>query len=160
MSENFSPSSASVGSAPSLRPNRIRITSRSFGLSVSSTDSVCRRRFESHGGLRRIHRLAILDEVAELALVTVADRCVERDDGLSNLARLAHDRKREIGPPRPASLRGRLAAQGRAVSGLHRAIELVERLDHVHRNANGARLIGDRPRDRLPESTRWRRSRT
>jgi hypothetical protein len=31
------------------------------------------------------------------------------------------------------------------------AHQLVDRLDHVHRDADGARLIGDRTRDRLPD---------
>jgi hypothetical protein len=39
-------------------------------------------------------------------------------------------------------LRGRLAAEVLDELLLH-AHQLVDRLDHVHRNADGARLIGD-----------------
>jgi hypothetical protein len=34
------------------------------------------------------------------------------------------------------------------------AHDLVDRLDHVHRNTDGARLIGDRTGDRLPDPPR------
>src|SRR5262249_25008921 len=50
-------------------------------------------------------------------------------------------------------LRGRLAAD--LVQHLPgRAHDLVDRLDHVHGNANGARLVGDRAGDGLPDPPR------
>jgi hypothetical protein len=50
-------------------------------------------------------------------------------------------------------LRRRLAADlvQHLAAGAH---ELVDRLDHVHRDADGARLVGDRAGDRLPDPPR------
>src|SRR2546426_759395 len=55
---------------------------------------------------------------------------------------------------RELQLLGQLLAGGLAAQFLHKlprsADQLVDRLDHVDRNANRSRLVGDGPRDRLP----------
>src|SRR6185437_4507103 len=104
---------------------------------------------------RRIERgdgLLVGDEVAQLGLLLLADRLLEADRELRHALDLAHlvGRHAELGGD---LLRPRLAAEP-----LHQlALDVddpVELLDHVHRDANGARLIGDRPRHGLADPPR------
>ena len=84
-----------------------------------------------------------------MAVLLVADRGLEADRLLGNLQHLANlvDRHRQLFGE---FLRSRLAAD--FVKHLARgAHQLVDRLDHVHRNTDGARLIGDRAGDGLPD---------
>src|SRR3954447_9880114 len=103
--------------------------------------------------LRRalVRRLGALvgDELAELRLLLVADRLLEADRRL----RRALDRvdllrvdARDVGD----LLGGRLAAELGDELAL-RAADLVELLDDVHRDANRARLVGERAGDRLAD---------
>src|SRR6185369_6430392 len=103
-------------------------------------------------GLRRRHRLMIGNDVAEMAVALVAERRLERDRVLHDPDDALHLVEREA-----ETLRDLLLAR-LAPRLLHhqanRARDLVERLHHVHRHADGARLIGDRPADGLPDPPR------
>ena len=82
-------------------------------------------------------------------VLLVADRRLEADRLLGDLQHLAHLLQRH-GQLLGQLLRRRLAAD--LVQHLARgAHHLVDRLDHVHRDADGARLVGDRAGDRLPD---------
>src|SRR5215212_611357 len=92
------------------------------------------------------------DELAELGLLLVADRLLERDRRL----RRALDRvdllrvdPRDVGD----LLRGGFAAQLGDELAL-RAADLVELLDHVDRDADRARLVSERAGDRLADPPR------
>ncbi len=104
-----------------------------------------RRRLDRH------HRVGVLDEVAEVG-VLLADRRLERHGLLGDALDLHH------------AVDGQVHLQGDLLgSGLPAEIlvelplhphELVDRLDHVHGNSNGARLVRDRPGDRLANPPR------
>ena len=92
-------------------------------------------------GVDRDHRVLVLDEVAQVAVFLVADRGLEADRLLGDLHHLADllERHREalghfLGRGLAALLVEELAAG---------ADQLVDRLDHVHRDADRARLVGD-----------------
>ena len=93
-----------------------------------------------------MHRL-VFDEVAEMRILVVADRRLHRDRLLGDLQHLAHLVFRHL------HALGQLVGQRLAAHLLQHlprdTVELVDRLDHVHRNTNRARLIGDRARDGL-----------
>src|SRR5687768_14396487 len=101
---------------------------------------------------RRGHRGAVLDEVAEMRIFLFADRRLERDRLLRDLEDLADLRDRNVHAPRDL-FRGRLAPQL-----LHQrargANQLVDGLDHVDRDADGARLVRNRAGDRLADPPR------
>src|SRR4029453_19418256 len=98
---------------------------------------------------RRADHVAVLDEVPQMRVFLLADRGLERDGLLRDLQDLAHLADRDVHPLRDL-LRGGLAAQL-----LHQrargADELVDGLDHVHRDADGARLVGDGAGDGLAD---------
>ena len=101
------------------------------------------------GGVERDDGGLVLDEVAEVAVLFVADRRLEADRLLGDFQNLADLFERH------AELFGeflgrRLAADfvQHLAAGAH---QLVDRLDHVHRNADGARLIGNAAGDRLAD---------
>src|SRR5437660_7718892 len=93
-------------------------------------------------------RVLVLDEIAEMRVFLVTDRRLQRQRLFRDLEYLAHLLQRHaefLGQ----LLRGRFAAD--FVQHLARgAHDLVDGLDHVHGNADGAGLVGDRSRDRLP----------
>src|SRR5690349_9710043 len=101
-----------------------------------------------------VRRLGALvgDELAELGLLLVADRLLERDRRLGG----ALDRVDLLGID-PGDLgdllRRRLAAELGDELAL-RAPDLVELLDDVHRDADRARLVGERAGDRLADPPR------
>src|SRR5262249_40875009 len=101
---------------------------------------------------RRVDRqdgVLILDEVAKMRILLVADRRLEGDRLLGDLQDLAHLFQGH-GELLSQLLRGRLAAD--LVKHLARGPDdLVDRLDHVHGDADGARLVGDRAGDGLPD---------
>src|SRR5579871_2780585 len=109
-----------------------------------------RRGLAQVGGDRRLvgqDGVLVLDEIAEMRILLVADRGLERQRLLGDLQDLAHllERHAELFGE---LLGGRLAAD--LVEHLAaRAHDLVDGLDPVHRDADGARLIGDRAGDRL-----------
>src|SRR6266511_2072882 len=100
---------------------------------------------------RRDERL-VLDEVAEVAVLLLADRGLEADGLLRDLEDLADLVERQL------HLLGDLLRRRLAPQLLHevaaRPDELVDRLDHVDRDADGPRLVGDRARDRLTDPPR------
>jgi uncharacterized membrane protein len=88
------------------------------------------------------------DEVAQVRLFLLADGRFERDRLLRHAQNFAHFGDRQLQPLGQLFV-GRLAPE--FLHHLPRGPDqLVDGLDHVHRDADGARLIGDRPRDRLP----------
>src|SRR5690606_4324674 len=91
----------------------------------------------------------VLDEIAEVAVFLVTDRRFEADRLLGDLHHLADlfERHRQAFGH---FLRRRLAAA--FVEELAAAAyQLVDRLDHMDRDADRARLVGDRAGDRLPD---------
>src|SRR5262249_36490601 len=93
--------------------------------------------------------LLVLDEIAQMAVFFLADRRLQRDRLLRDFENFAHlvDRHVRLG-------RG-LVRSGLAAELLHELAggsdELVDGLDHVHGDADGARLVGDRAGDRLAD---------
>src|SRR6188474_2509795 len=101
---------------------------------------------------RRRHRGAVLDEVAEMRIFLFADRRLERNRLLRDLQDLADLRDRDVHAARDL-FRGRLATEllDQRARG---ADQLVDRLDHVDRDADGARLVRNRAGDRLADPPR------
>src|SRR5688572_24580406 len=104
------------------------------------------------GCVARREGLVVGNEVAEMAVLFLADRRLEGDRLLRDLHDLADFLGRDEHPLGDL-LRGRLAPQLLEQAARH-TNELVDRLDHVDRDADGPRLIGDRARDRLPDPPR------
>ena len=102
--------------------------------------------------LGRRHDVPVLDEVAKMRIFLFADGRLERDGLLRDLHHLADLRHGNVHPLRDF-FRGGLAAQF-----LHerarRPDQLVDRLDHVHRDPDGARLVGNRAGDGLADPPR------
>ncbi len=91
----------------------------------------------------------VLDEVTEARVVFLADGRVQRHRLLRELEDLPDlvERQLHLG----ADLVGRRLAPELLDQVAARADELVHRLDHVHRNADRPRLVGDRARDGLTD---------
>src|SRR5436190_14816920 len=104
------------------------------------------------GGIDRYDGVAVLDEVAEVGVLLLTDRRLERDRLLRQLEDLAHPLRRELHLVADL-LRSRFAPEVLQQLSLD-AHELVDRLDHVHGNADRARLVRDRAGDRLPDPPR------
>src|SRR5690606_30433733 len=102
--------------------------------------------------LGRADDVLVLDEVAEVAVLLLADRRLEGDRLLGELEDLAHPLEGHL------HLLGDLLGMRLAPDLLDQvaagANQLVDRLDHVHRDANRPRLVGDRSSDRLPDPPR------
>src|SRR5207237_7084016 len=103
-------------------------------------------------GIARRERLVVGDEVPEVAVLFLADRRLERDWLLRDLDDLA-DFVGGDEHPLGDLLGGRLAAELLKKS-TRNADELVDRFDHVDRNADRPRLVGDGPGDRLADPPR------
>src|SRR5690349_23520891 len=93
--------------------------------------------------------LPILDEVAKMRILFFADWRFERDRLLRDLQHLPHLADRDIHALGDL-FGGRLAPEllDQRAAG---ANQLVDGFDHVDRDADGARLVGDGARDRLPD---------
>src|SRR5579862_1405251 len=104
-----------------------------------------------HGFCRRNYG-AVFDEVPEMRIFLLTDRSLKRDRLLCDLQHLANFRDRNI-----HSLSDFFAGWF-AAKFLHQltrgANQLVNGFDHVHRNADRARLIGDGASNRLPNPPR------
>src|SRR5258708_15723190 len=104
------------------------------------------------GGVRRREGLVVGDEGPEVRILFLTDRRLERDRllrDLDDLADLVGGDEHPLGD----LLRGRLAAQLLEQATAH-ADELVDRLDHVDRDADRPRLVRDRAGDRLADPPR------
>src|SRR5262245_4754401 len=104
---------------------------------------------ETDDRLDRRDDLLVLDEITQMTVLFLSDRRLQRDRLLRDLQDLAHlvDRHLHLGRDLFWS---RLAAEL-----LHELAggpdKLVDGLDHVHGDADGARLVGDRAGDRLAD---------
>src|ERR1039458_1763135 len=102
--------------------------------------------------LGRRNHAAVFDEVAQMRIFLFADRRFERDRLLRDLQHLAYFRDWNVHALGDL-FRRRLASQF-----LHQlprgADQLVDRFDHVHRDTNRTRLIGNRAGNRLPNPPR------
>src|SRR5204863_9074033 len=100
-------------------------------------------------GVRWREGLVVGDEVAEVAVLFLADRRLERDRLLRDLHDLADLVRRD------EHALGDLFSGGLATEFLKEATrdadELVDRLDHVDRDADRPRLVGDGASDRLAD---------
>src|SRR5262249_54748062 len=100
-------------------------------------------------GVDRQDRVLVLDEIAEVGVLLVADGSLHGERLPGKLETFPHLLQRHaelLGE----LLRRRLAAD--LAEQLSRcADDLVEDLRHMHGNANGARLVADRAGDRLPD---------
>jgi hypothetical protein len=94
-------------------------------------------------------RHAVFDEVAKVRVFLFADGRLQRDGLLRDLQHLAHLRDGDIHAP------GDLFGRRFAAQLLHQlpagADELVDGLDHVHRDADGPRLVRDGAGNRLAD---------
>src|SRR5581483_9282870 len=104
------------------------------------------------GELRRVERALrrlVVDEVAEARVLLLADRLLETDGELRHPQDLAHLARRHL------ELLGDLLGVRLAAEALHELAldvhDLVQLLDHVDRDADRARLVGDRARHGLPD---------
>src|SRR5918996_3158150 len=89
---------------------------------------------------RRLGRL-VLDEVAQLGVILLADRLLQGDGQLRDPQDVLHLARRPLELQRDL-LRRRLAAELLHQLALH-VHDLVQLLHHVHRDADRARLVGD-----------------
>src|SRR5581483_11933533 len=94
----------------------------------------------------------VLDEVPELRLVVVSDRLLERDRRLRRPADLVDllDGHLEL----DSDLRGRRLTPELGTQLPLRPEDLVQLLDDVDRHPDRPALVGERPRDRLPDPPR------
>ena len=97
-------------------------------------------------------RVLVGEEVAELRLLLVADRLLERDRRLRGAQDLLHLVEREVDVPRDLE-RQRLAAELAAQLALG-ADDLVQLLDDVDGHPDRAPLVGERTGDRLADPPR------
>src|SRR5262245_45609715 len=104
------------------------------------------------GGVDRQDRVLVLDEIAEVGILLVADRGFQRQWLLGDLEHPAHLLERH------AEFLGKLLGRGLAADLVEHLARLTydfaDALHHVHGDADGARLVGDRARDRLPDPPR------
>src|SRR5947209_8720584 len=89
----------------------------------------------------------VLDEVAEIAILAFTNRAVEADGMPADLEDAASLLDADTG--RLGRLLNRRLPTHLLEQLLRHVAELAHRLDHVHRNADGAGLIGDGPGDGL-----------
>ena len=100
-------------------------------------------------GFQRHHCGLVLDEVAQMCVAFVADGVLQAHRVLTHLDDVAHPLRSDVhrdGDLLRRGLRVHLLTQ----LSLH-AEELVHDLDHVRRQANGARLVGKPARDALAD---------
>ena len=100
-----------------------------------------------HGGLHGSGVGAVLDEVAQVGVVIVANRSLHGDRLFGDLHDLADLVFRDLHPGRQHAGIGLKAELLQMLPA--DTVHLVDGLDHVHRNADGAGLIGNRAGDGL-----------
>ena len=104
------------------------------------------------GGIGRNDGLGVLDKVAQLGILFLADGGLERHGLLRDLLDLADAVGTHVHLGTDL-LGGRVATQVLEKLTLH-ADELVDGLDHVHGNTDGTGLVGDSARDGLTDPPR------
>src|ERR1700678_2114775 len=102
--------------------------------------------------IRRRHHRLVFNEIAQMRILFLADRSLQRNGFLRDFQNLADFRDRNI-HALGDFFRRRFAPQFLHQLAL-RAHQLVDRFDHVHWNTNRAGLIGDRAGDGLPDPPR------
>jgi len=144
--------SSSVRLYPSTRPNRRESTRRSRSVSESRTSTIFFAQERERGHVVRVLGAFVLDEIPEAGVVAVADGRLERDRLLRHLHDLLDAFDGHL------HLLGDLLRGGFVAVFLEQLLldlhDFVERLDHVHRNANGAGLVGNGPGDGLADPPR------
>ena len=104
----------------------------------------------SRRGLERLLGRLVGDEVAQLRLVLVADRLLQRDRHLRDAQDVAH-----LADRASCSSAAISAGSGSRPEALHElALDVgdpVQLLDHVHGDPDRPRLVGDRPGHRLAD---------
>ena len=103
-------------------------------------------------GVDRDNRVHVLDEVTQVGVVGRSHRGVQRHRLASQALDLDDLGSREV-QGCAELLRGRLATELLEQLALQ-PNHLVDRLDHVDGDADGAALVGDRPGDGLPDPPR------
>ena len=104
------------------------------------------------GGIGRNDGLGVLDKVAQLGILFLADRSLERHGLLRDLLDLADAVGTHVHLGTDL-LGGRVATQILEELALH-ADKLVDGLDHVYGNTDGTGLVGDSARDGLTDPPR------
>ena len=104
------------------------------------------------GGIGRNDGLGVLNEVAQLGILFLADGGLERHGLLRNLLDLADAVGAHVHLGTDL-LGGRVATQVLEKLALH-ANKLIDGLDHVHGNTDGSGLVGDSARDGLTNPPR------
>ena len=104
------------------------------------------------GSIGRNDSLGVLDEVAQLGILFLADGGLERHGLLRNLLNLADAVGAHVHLGTDL-LGGRVATQILKELALH-ADELVDSLDHMHGNTDGTGLVGDSARNGLTDPPR------
>src|SRR5262249_52337122 len=103
-------------------------------------------------GFGRVLDGLIFDEIAEVRILLFTDRSLQRNRLLGDLQDFSDLRRRDVHLLGDL-FRGRFTAEllDQRARG---ADQLVDRFDHMHRDANGAGLIGDSSSDRLADPPR------
>src|SRR3981189_3071341 len=165
---NRFPTSSSVGWCPSIRPNLSCSTRRSRGVSVSSTSSTSEcsivRDAASDGDTASLSStksprwesssspIGVSSETGSCETFTISRT-------FSGVMPISSPISSSLGS-RPSSWSRRRETRTRLVIGATtlprrwRADQLGDRLDHVHRDADRPRLVGDGARDGLPDPPR------
>ena len=105
-----------------------------------------------HGRFHGRDVVGVLDEVAQVAVVIIANRGFHRDGFFGDFHDLAD---LVLGHLHLLGQQGCIGLKAKFLQVLARqAIHLVDGLDHVHRNANGAGLVGNRAGNGLADPPR------
>src|SRR5713226_3036908 len=101
------------------------------------------------GGVRRRDCLTVLDEVAEMGVLLLADRSLERDRGLGKPDDLTHPLRGT--PHLLADLLVAWLTPEQLEQAARHPRQLVDHLNHVHRDADRSRLVSEGTGDGLPD---------
>ena len=105
-----------------------------------------------HGGFDRCGVVGVFDEIAQVRVVIVANRCFHRNWLFGDFHDLADFVFRDL---HLLGQRRRIGLETKLLQMLTRqAVHFVDGFDHVHRNTNGASLVGDRTCDGLADPPR------